>query len=74
LRGSRKLALLSGEGRRFDGLGLVGLGRSKVVQQSVDEELVDPFSPVDVLEPVVAEVAQGDSFQLVVFEDCRRRP
>src|SRR6266516_2181479 len=60
LRGTGKLILLSGERRRFEGLGLVRLGRAKVDQQHVDEELIDPFSPFDVLEPVVAEVAKGD--------------
>ncbi len=50
-----------------------GLDRRELAGQPVDVELVDPLGPVEILELVLAEIAEGDPVQLVVEENgCGR--
>src|SRR5207247_8265494 len=46
-------------------------GRWKHRFQAGDVELVDALRPIEVLEPVLAEVAQGGSLELCVLENGR---
>jgi hypothetical protein len=43
--------------------------RREVARQPVDDELVDPLRALDVLQPVLPEVAQGDAGTVLVVDD-----